>query len=86
MSPEQIDAAHRAGQFDSYLRGHDVNPEPNEDTVEEPEPLGSADQGARSDHHIRQLGDADLKSMSPEAICSAYNSGQFDDLLGRRPR
>lgn len=31
-----------------------------------------------------QLGNADLKQMSPQEIHDAYDSGRFDDLLSGR--
>jgi hypothetical protein len=46
---------------------------------------GSADGGARNDTtKPAQLTRADMARMSPEQINDAANSGQFDELLGRR--
>jgi hypothetical protein len=44
-------------------------------------PRGSADQGARKGGN-NQLTEADLKSMTPEAIVEARKAGRFDALLG----
>lgn len=33
---------------------------------------------------LPQLGNADLKQMSPQEIHDAYDSGRFDDLLSGR--
>ncbi len=43
---------------------------------------GNADQGARGGSGVKQLTEADLKSMSPEAIDKAHKDGQLADYLG----
>lgn len=45
---------------------------------------GSADGGARNDStKVSQLGQADMARMTPEQKVAAYESGQFDQMLGR---
>lgn len=45
---------------------------------------GGADGGARNDAtKVSQLSQADMARMSPEEKVAAYESGQFDGLLGR---
>ena len=45
---------------------------------------GSADGGARNEStKTAQLSRSDMERMTPEQKASAYDAGQFDDLLGR---
>lgn len=45
---------------------------------------GTADGGARNDAtKVSQLSQADMARLSPEEKVAAYESGQFDSLLGR---
>lgn len=79
MTPEEINAARRAGRLDE-LMGRPVEIEPDDD---EPEARfsGSADAGARDGQPRNYWDESELAHMTPAQINQARRAGQLDHLL-----